>query len=60
MDRYKMYFVYLWHMLPEVLNDGWLGDGHEGLHEQRIQARTGQLHLTVQGWFEIHLSTEQR
>ena len=50
--------MYLWLMLPEDLNDGWLGDGHEGLHEQRIQARTGQLHLTVQGWFEIHLSPE--
>ena len=39
--------------IHSVKDDALLGDGNEGLHKQRIQTRTGQLYLPVQGRFGI-------
>ena len=39
--------------IHSVKDDALLGDGNEGLHKQRIQTRTGQLYLPVQGRFKI-------
>ena len=52
MKLFCVFVVCKIHQWKYEIDGAFSGDGDKGLHKQRIQARTRQFHLSVQGLFE--------